>query len=182
MPAPGDAEEVETLLEMGAMLWKKGDRVEALRFLDRAVSACPEGPRRKELEASRRTLAPPKVGQTTLVSRAAPPPAAAPEEAVLSERDVVAVESAPSVITQRFDYDRALEHGKLSLQPAPEPALPANVLPAVRVWILPGPEGGRVVIAEGPRPTGAADAILLSVVPGADIHALLARRTTDQSK
>ncbi len=183
MPDPGDPEEVESLLEMGSLLWKKGDRDEALRFLARAVGALPAGARRTALTAAERSLAPPKIGRSTLTSPilAAPPPRAQDEE-ILSQRDLVSVDSVPSVVTERFDYDGAIEHGRLSITAPPEAALPPNVLPAVRVWIVPGAEGGRVVVAEGPRPTGAADAILLAVVPGADIHALLARRSSDQSR
>ena len=187
-----DPEEVTTLLEMGAMLSRKGDIPDALRFLERAVDACPVGMRRAELAVALSGLRPPVAprtpapGETTLVSkptattqrnapRAVVVDTGPVSEAMLSEADLVVDSARSDVTTQRFDYEEALQHGSLA-PPAAEPDLPPNILPAVRVWIVPGKEGGRVVIAEGPRPLGAADAILLSVVPGADLPELLKRR------
>lgn len=113
-------------------------------------------------------------------------PAPASVDIVLSTRDMMAGEAASDpAVTRRFDYDDGLDPAAMasailpgSAPPtAPAPALPANVLPGIRVWIVPGPEGGKVVPAEGGRPRGATDAILLAVVPGIDLYEALARKS-----
>jgi hypothetical protein len=92
---------------------------------------------------------------------------------VLSSRDLQSDRPADGASTQRFDYPASLEQLAKPSQPALVAAAPAtDVLPAIRVWIV----AGRVVPAVGGRPAGAADAILLGVVPGVDLASLLAER------
>lgn len=257
-PLDTDSENVEWLLSTAASLWKKGEREESLRWLERAIAGATEdgnAARATELSARARALAedgakktaaasapaappkpkgkpftetlvsdrppglapPPKPKATPTKTGAddKPPPSSAtttqkaaaaraaargpakPQETViepapasvdivLSTRDMMAGEAASDpAVTRRFDYDEGLDPAAMasailpgSAPPAaPAPALPANVLPGIRVWIVPGPEGGKVVPAEGGRPRGATDAILLAVVPGIDLYEALARKS-----
>ena len=94
-------------------------------------------------------------------------------------RDVVTAMVMEPVPTRRFSYPEGLEAAAVRSAAIPadrpadarttSPTLPSNVLPAIRVWIV----GGKVIPAEGPRPAGAADGVLLAAVPGVDLVALL---------
>jgi hypothetical protein len=218
VPADSDSENVVWLLSTAASLWTKGERPEALRWLERAANAArDEGAttRAVELLGAIKKLGPSaspapsqdamkKAFQRTMQSKPAsipataegpprvevrnppipfsPPPMSVPAETrvsgivseppeVLSSSDLTS-DLPESASTRRFDYPEALEQLAKPSQPTAATTLPNDVLPAIRVWIV----AGRVVPATGARPTGAADAILLAVVPGVDLASLLANQ------
>lgn len=190
----GDSENLAWLRSTAEALWGKGEREDGLMWLERAAKdAESEGraERAAELrEASTRLATGPKVvkpGMTTLVSdrqavlnqagvdvKVTDKPRSTGEETELSSRDVVTEEPAD---TRKFDYPEGVDPRAVTSAMVPEPAkLPDDVLPAIRVWITKGPAGGKVIPADGARPSGVVDAMLVSVVPGIDLRAALKGR------
>ena len=213
-PDAADSENVVWLLSTAQSLWAKGERPEALRWVERAANAArDEGnaerashlgararalsldssgpvvrtPARRALEQTMQSN-PAPAGDASkqppvVVSAAAPAPVAAPpvetpapaqidDEVELSSSDLSDHEPG-DVSTRRFDYPEALAGMAMPSGKRQSAApLPDGVLPAIRVWIV----GGVVIPAVGPRPAGAADAMLVSSAPGVDLVAALARK------
>ncbi len=183
-PRPDDSENLEWLRSTAEALWTKGDRDGGLTWLERAArDAEGEGKveRAAELRQAATRLAAAQTrktnaGTTTLISQAVQDPVTPavrpPDEIVLSTRDVVSEELHAD--TRKFDYPGGVDpRAVASAVVPPQPALPDDVLPAIRVWITKGPGAPRVLPADGARPSGVIDAMLVSVVPGVDLRAAL---------
>ena len=216
-PDPADSENVVWLLTTAQRLWAKGERIEALRWVDRAANAArdeghaerasrlveearglalavPVGaartPTRKLLEQTMQSKPPgagedakaaPVVVRVPERSPAAVAPVAEPAglgghpgefpEVELSSSDF-SIEEHPSATTRRFETPDTLAAMATPSHARPAPALPDDVLPAIRVWII----AGAVIPAVGGRPAGAIDAVLVSSAPGVDLVAALAGR------
>lgn len=181
---PDDSENLEWLRSTAEALWAKGERDDGLMWLERAAKdAESDGKtaRATELrEAAARLATPPRapkanVGATTLISdRGAvePPQKRGVDEVVISGRDVVSDELHAD--TRKFDYPDGVDPRAVTSAMVPaRAALPDDVLPAIRVWITKGPGPPRVIPADGARPSGVVDAMLVSVVPGVDLREAL---------
>lgn len=183
----GDSENLAWLRSTAEALWGKGEREDALVWLERAAKDAESedrADRAAELrDAASRLASAPKpakarsVGATTLVSDRDAAPRAdgastsdAPSQLALSASDLVSDE--PAMVTRKFDYPDGVDPRAVASAMVPEAAkLPDDVLPAIRVWITKA--GGKVIPADGARPSGVVDAMLVSIVPGVDLRAAL---------